>query len=72
MGLIPSVADLSLAEKVTASCFCRRRLSVVMAKSKFSLFYKLHILPAVTSKILGISFDIFWPVVVQSVFQVAW
>ncbi|ENN71688.1 U3 small nucleolar ribonucleoprotein protein IMP3 [Dendroctonus ponderosae] len=34
MGLIASVGDLSLAEKVTASCFCRRRLAVIMAKSR--------------------------------------
>lgn len=34
MGLIPSRWDLSLAEKVTASCFCRRRLPIIMVKSK--------------------------------------
>lgn len=38
MGLIPTRWDLSLVEKVTASCFCRRRLPVVMVKSKFPSF----------------------------------
>lgn len=36
MGLIPTRWDLSLAEKVTASCFCRRRLAVVMVRNKMS------------------------------------
>ncbi|XP_023023087.1 U3 small nucleolar ribonucleoprotein protein IMP3 [Leptinotarsa decemlineata] len=36
MGLIPTRWDLSLAEKVTASCFCRRRLPVVMVRNKMS------------------------------------
>ena len=35
MGLIPTRWDLSLAEKVTASCFCRRRLAVVMVRSEY-------------------------------------
>lgn len=44
MGLIPTRWDLSLADKVTASCFCRRRLPVVMVRSKLgfefeNLFY---------------------------------
>lgn len=36
MGLISTRWDLSLAEKVTASCFCRRRLAVVMVRNKMS------------------------------------
>ncbi|EEZ97645.1 U3 small nucleolar ribonucleoprotein protein IMP3 [Tribolium castaneum] len=36
MGLIPTRWDLSLAEKVTASCFCRRRLAVVMVRNKMA------------------------------------
>ncbi|XP_045475087.1 U3 small nucleolar ribonucleoprotein protein IMP3-like [Harmonia axyridis] len=36
MGLIPTRWDLSLADKVTASCFCRRRLPVVMVRNKMS------------------------------------
>ncbi|KAI4459278.1 30s 40s ribosomal protein [Holotrichia oblita] len=36
MGLIPTRWDLSLAEKVTASGFCRRRLPVVMVRNKMS------------------------------------
>ncbi|XP_057657682.1 U3 small nucleolar ribonucleoprotein protein IMP3 [Diorhabda carinulata] len=36
MGLIPTRWDLSLAEKVTASCFCRRRLAVLMVRNKMS------------------------------------
>ncbi|XP_044728917.1 U3 small nucleolar ribonucleoprotein protein IMP3 [Chrysoperla carnea] len=36
MGLIPSRWDLSLVEKVTASCFCRRRLPIIMVKNKMS------------------------------------
>ncbi|XP_026461596.1 U3 small nucleolar ribonucleoprotein protein IMP3-like isoform X2 [Ctenocephalides felis] len=36
MGLIPTKWDLSLAQKVTASCFCRRRLPVVMVRNKMS------------------------------------
>ncbi|CAH0558924.1 unnamed protein product [Brassicogethes aeneus] len=36
MGLIATRWDLSLAEKVTASCFCRRRLPVVMVRNKMS------------------------------------
>jgi hypothetical protein len=34
MGLIPTKWDLALCDQVTASCFCRRRLPVVMVKSK--------------------------------------
>ncbi|XP_069682612.1 U3 small nucleolar ribonucleoprotein protein IMP3 isoform X2 [Periplaneta americana] len=34
MGLIPTKWDLSLCDKVNASCFCRRRLPVIMMKSK--------------------------------------
>lgn len=38
MGLIPTRWDLSIVEKVTASCFCRRRLPVIMVKSTFFLY----------------------------------
>lgn len=41
MGLIPSKWDLSLCEKVTASCFCRRRLPVVMVRNKMSETVKM-------------------------------
>ncbi|XP_033213292.1 U3 small nucleolar ribonucleoprotein protein IMP3 [Belonocnema kinseyi] len=34
MGLIPTKWDLSLCQKVNASSFCRRRLPVVMVRSK--------------------------------------
>ncbi|EZA52827.1 hypothetical protein DMN91_012129 [Ooceraea biroi] len=34
MGLISTKGDLSLTQKVTASCFCRRRLPVIMVRSK--------------------------------------
>ena len=34
MGLIPTKWDLSLVQKITASCFCRRRLPVIMVRSK--------------------------------------
>ncbi|KAK6641386.1 hypothetical protein RUM44_013097 [Polyplax serrata] len=34
LGLIPSKWDLSLCDKITASSFCRRRLPVIMVKSK--------------------------------------
>uniref|UniRef100_A0A6M2E1C6 U3 small nucleolar ribonucleoprotein protein IMP3 n=1 Tax=Xenopsylla cheopis TaxID=163159 RepID=A0A6M2E1C6_XENCH len=36
MGLIATRWDLSHAQKVTASCFCRRRLPVVMVRNKMS------------------------------------
>ncbi|GLV44038.1 uncharacterized protein CBL_12666 [Carabus blaptoides fortunei] len=36
LGLIATRWDLSLAEKVTASCFCRRRLAVVLVRNKMS------------------------------------
>ncbi|XP_012283400.1 U3 small nucleolar ribonucleoprotein protein IMP3 [Orussus abietinus] len=36
MGLIPTKWDLSSCQKVTASCFCRRRLPVVMIRNKMS------------------------------------
>ncbi|XP_071559931.1 U3 small nucleolar ribonucleoprotein protein IMP3-like [Temnothorax nylanderi] len=36
MGLISTKWDLSQTQKVTASCFCRRRLPVVMVRSKMS------------------------------------
>lgn len=41
MGLIHDKSDLEAASKVSASCFCRRRLPVVMVKSEFLhfLFY---------------------------------
>lgn len=35
MGLIPNRWDLINTEKVTASCFCRRRLPVVMVRSMY-------------------------------------
>lgn len=42
MGLIPTRWDLSLADKITASSFCRRRLPVVMVRSKLLQKYKLY------------------------------
>lgn len=36
MGLIPTKWDLSQLQKITASSFCRRRLPVVMVRSKMS------------------------------------
>nr|CAG4650367.1 EOG090X0APJ [Sida crystallina] len=36
MGLIPTKLSLDLCERVTASCFCRRRLPVVMVRSKMA------------------------------------
>jgi len=36
MGLIPTKWDLSFCDKVTASSFCRRRLPVIMVKSKMA------------------------------------
>ncbi|KAL7289368.1 hypothetical protein TKK_0016571 [Trichogramma kaykai] len=36
MGLIPTKADLSLVQKITASSFCRRRLPIIMVRSKMS------------------------------------
>ena len=36
MGLIPTKWSLELVEKVTASAFCRRRLPVVMVRSKMA------------------------------------
>ncbi|KAG7190030.1 hypothetical protein KM043_006180 [Ampulex compressa] len=36
MGLISTKWDLSLTQKVTASCFCRRRLPVIMVRNKMS------------------------------------
>ncbi|XP_046610836.1 U3 small nucleolar ribonucleoprotein protein IMP3 isoform X2 [Neodiprion virginianus] len=41
MGLISTKWDLSLCEKVTASCFCRRRLPVVMVRNKMSETIKM-------------------------------
>ncbi len=41
MGLIPTKWSLDLAERVTASCFCRRRLPVVMVRSKMADSIKL-------------------------------
>lgn len=38
MGLITEKTSLEVASKVSASCFCRRRLPVVMVKSKYSIF----------------------------------
>lgn len=34
MGLITNKRNFELASKVTASCFCRRRLAVIMIRSK--------------------------------------
>lgn len=39
MGLIPTRWDLSLAEKVTGATFCKRRLPIVMVRSKFSMLF---------------------------------
>lgn len=36
MGLIATKTDLSLTQKVTASCFCRRRLPLIMVRSKMT------------------------------------
>ncbi|XP_034943057.1 U3 small nucleolar ribonucleoprotein protein IMP3 [Chelonus insularis] len=41
MGLIATKWDLGLCEKVTASCFCRRRLPVVMVRNKMSQSVKM-------------------------------
>lgn len=41
MGLISSKCDLSLTQKVSASSFCRRRLPVVMVRSKMSQSLKM-------------------------------
>ncbi|KAI8771008.1 U3 small nucleolar ribonucleoprotein IMP3, partial [Biomphalaria glabrata] len=36
MGLIPTKRSLSLANRITATSFCRRRLPVVMVRSHMS------------------------------------
>ena len=36
MGLIPTKWSLELANKITASSFCRRRLPVVMVRAKMA------------------------------------
>eukprot|EP00823_Brevimastigomonas_motovehiculus_P007677 TRINITY_DN6796_c0_g1_i1.p1 TRINITY_DN6796_c0_g1~~TRINITY_DN6796_c0_g1_i1.p1 ORF type:complete len:195 (+),score=20.27 TRINITY_DN6796_c0_g1_i1:26-586(+) len=36
MGLIGSQKNLAICEKITASCFCRRRLPVVMVRLKMA------------------------------------
>ncbi|XP_044004459.1 U3 small nucleolar ribonucleoprotein protein IMP3 [Aphidius gifuensis] len=41
MGLIGQKFDLSHCQKLTASCFCRRRLPVVMVRSKMSQNIKM-------------------------------
>nr|CAG4642696.1 EOG090X0APJ [Evadne anonyx] len=41
MGLIPTKWALDLCDRVTASCFCRRRLPVVMVRSKMADSIKL-------------------------------
>lgn len=41
MGIIATKWDLSLTQKVTASCFCRRRLPVVMVRNKMSQTIKM-------------------------------
>lgn len=41
LGLIPTKWDLSLCQKLTASSFCRRRLPVVMVRSKMSETIKM-------------------------------
>ncbi|XP_001608295.1 U3 small nucleolar ribonucleoprotein protein IMP3 [Nasonia vitripennis] len=41
LGIIPTKWDLSLCQKVTASSFCRRRLPVVMVRSKMSESIKM-------------------------------
>lgn len=43
MGLINEKTDLEAASKVSASCFCRRRLPVVMVKSKYIQYFYKHI-----------------------------
>lgn len=41
LGLIPTKWDLSLCQKITASSFCRRRLPVIMVRSKMSESIKM-------------------------------
>lgn len=41
LGLISTKWDLSLTQKVTAGSFCRRRLPVVMMRSKMSQTIKM-------------------------------
>jgi len=41
IGLIPTKWSLDLCDRVTASCFCRRRLPVVMVRSKMADSIKL-------------------------------
>lgn len=36
MGIIPTKKNLELVDKVTASCFCRRRLPVILVKLKMA------------------------------------
>lgn len=36
MGLIPNKWSLDVVKKITASCFCRRRLPVVMVRTKMA------------------------------------
>ena len=36
MGLVDSESSLAKAEKVTVSCFCRRRLPVVLVRLKMA------------------------------------
>jgi len=36
MGLIRSKNDLSETQKITAGCFCRRRLPIIMLQNKMS------------------------------------
>jgi len=36
MGLIPTNRSLAIAEKITVSAFCRRRLPVIMCRLKYS------------------------------------
>lgn len=38
LGLIPTKWDLNNAVNISASSFCRRRLPVVMVRSKYNLF----------------------------------
>ena len=41
IGLIPTKWSLDLCDRVTASCFCRRRLPIVMVRSKMADSIKL-------------------------------
>lgn len=44
LGLIPTKWDLNNAVKISASSFCRRRLPIVMVRSRFNIQYFNHYL----------------------------